>query len=218
MNRWFATAAAAILLFSSTIAIAHARPAWIAPRTNCQPAPNGFGLLTDGDFSEAPDPGGIQGIPVGTRFAPDWIVTLRTIDFYGRTGAWPVPGGLCSVDLDGSGPQGVGAIAHAPMMLDVHHPYTLSFLFSGNTNCAPFQHGPSVKTLLVEVAGQHRTQGRIFYWETAHHHDANHGIFKEVSWSFHALELWNQVVFESLDRPINSNCGPVIAGMSLVEN
>ena len=154
---------------------------------------------------------------MGTRFAPDWIVKLRTIDFYGLR-SWPVPDGLCSVDLDGSGRKGVGAIAHSPMMLDVRHPYTLSFLFSGNGHCYPFQHGPSVKTLLVEVAGQHQTQGRIFYWKTGHHHDAQHGVFNQVSWSFHARELWNQIVFESLDRPITSNCGPVIAGISLVQD
>jgi Protein of unknown function (DUF642) len=186
--------------------------------TNCPAASGGTGVLSDGDFSQAPDPGSWQGIKAGTKFAPYWTVSQRTIDFYGPTNAWPVPGGLCSVDLDGSGPQGVGGIAHSPTDTTPGATYTVGFLFSGNRHCARYQHGPRIKTLLVEAASLRETQATLFYWDTAHGHDANHGFFANETWSFTAVDRRTQFVFTSLDRPITSNCGPVVAAISVTEN
>jgi hypothetical protein len=183
--------------------------------SNCPVNPPGNGILTDGDFSQAPDPGSDQGIPVGTKFAPDWIVSERTIDFYGSGVSWDEPHGMCSVDLDGSGPQGVGAIEHSPVPTTVGAKYVIRFVLSGNVNCGGGQGNPSAKKLLVEAVSKRGTIGQIFYWHTAHHHDAQHGDFLTKRFAFTALNDKTSFVFQSLDKPVKSNCGPVIAGVSV---
>jgi hypothetical protein len=197
--------------------LAHARHV-VSASGDCLPSPAGTGMLRDGDFSLAPDPGSWQGIPVGTRFAPDWVVTQRTIDFYGHYGAWPVPGGLCSIDLDGSGPNGVGAIGHAPVATTPGATYTLGFLFSGNRHCAAFQHGPLVKTMTVKAVGSQGTLRHTFRWSTLHDHDAEHGDFATEAWTFQATSDATRILFQSDDQPITSNCGPVVAAVALAEN
>jgi hypothetical protein len=194
------------------------RPAAARPPANCLANPRGSGILTDGDFSQAPDPGSDQGIPVGTKFAPDWVVSERTIDFYGSDVSWDEPHALCSVDLDGSGHKGVGAITHVPVQTTVDAAYTISFILSGNVNCAPSQGNPRVKRLLVEAVSESGTIGQVFHWNTAHGHDAQHGDFSEKRFRFTALSENTSFVFQSLDRPDKSNCGPVVAGMSVTEN
>lgn len=183
----------------------------------CPALPGGTGILTDGDFSQAPDPGSRQGIPVGTKFAPDWVVGERTIDFYGSDVSWDEPYGLCSVDLDGSGHAGVGAIRHGPVKTTFDAAYTIGFIISGNTNCARGQGNPRVKRLLVEAVSRTRTIGQVFSWNTAHSHDAQHGDFAMVRWHFTALSDRTSFVFQSLDRPDHSNCGPIVAGMAVNE-
>jgi hypothetical protein len=170
------------------------------------------------DLSQAPDPGSWQGIPVGTKFAPDWVVSERTIDFYGSGVSWNEPHGLCSVDLDGSGRSGVGAIAHAPVRTIADATYTIDFIMSGNANCGRGQGNPDVKRLLVEAVSKSGIVGKVFSWNTAHSHDAQHADFSRVRWHFTALSNKTSFVFQSLDRPDYSNCGPVVAGMSVKEN
>lgn len=184
----------------------------------CPANPAGTGLLTDGDFSQAPDPGSDQGITVGTKFAPDWVVSERTIDFYGSDVSWDEPNGLCSIDLDGSGTQGVGAITHAAVATTLGATYTVGFILSGNVNCAKSQGDPPVKKLLVEAVGKDGTAAQVFYWHTAHHHDAQHGNFGDRRFIFTALNERTSFIFQSLDRPLKSNCGPVIAGMSVTKS
>jgi hypothetical protein len=186
--------------------------------TNCPSKPNGNGILTDGDFSQAPDPGSWQGIPVGTKFAPDCVVSERTIDFYGSGVSWEEPYGLCSVDLDGSGRAGVGAITHASVKTTVNATYTIGFIMSGNANCKRRQGNPRVKRLLVEALSRNGTIGKVFSWNTAHQHDAQHGDFAKVLWHFTALSDKTSFVFQSLDRPDYSNCGPIVAGMAVKEH
>jgi hypothetical protein len=186
-----------------------------ATTSNCPADPRGSGILTDGDFSQAPDPGSSQGLVVGTKFAPDWVVSERTIDFYGSDVSWHEPHALCSVDLDGSGPQGAGAITHAPVQTTVNATYTISFILSGNVNCAPGQGNPRVKRLLVEAASKSGMIGQVFAWHTAHDHDAQHGDFSKRRWQFTALSAKTSFLFQSLDKPDKSNCGPVVAGMAV---
>jgi hypothetical protein len=186
-----------------------------SPAANCPANPAGSGILTDGDFSQAPDPGSSQGLPVGTKFAPDWVVTERTIDFYGSDVSWDEPHAVCSVDLDGSGPQGVGAITHAPVQTTVDATYAIAFILSGNVNCARGQGNPRVKRLLVEAVSNSGVIGQVFAWYTAHNHDAQHGDFSKRRWRFTALSTETSVVFQSLDKPDKSNCGPVVAGISV---
>lgn len=203
-------------ILAPTQALAENQARTLAPQQLfCPPAPGGSGILPDGDFSKAPDPSVTQGLGVGTKFAPDWIVRERTIDFYGPGDAWKVPHNECVVDLDGSGSKGAGAIAHSPVELQIGRTYTLGFLFSGNKHCAHYQHGPPIKTMLVEAAGLRATLGQIFYWNTANGHDAEHGVFEPRTWTFKAANRRTEFYFKSLDRPITTNCGPVVAGVSL---
>ncbi|MGA9418435.1 MAG: DUF642 domain-containing protein [Candidatus Cybelea sp.] len=185
---------------------------------NCPALPGGTGILTDGDFSQAPDPGSEQGLPAGTKFASDWVVSERTIDFYGSDVSWDEPHGLCSVDLDGSGTEGVGAIRHGRVRTTVDATYTVGFILSGNVNCAQGQGNPRIKRLLVEAVGVGRMIGQVFDWRTAHGHDAQHGDFKMERWRFTAFSTETSFVFQSLDRPDKSNCGPVVAGISVSES
>lgn len=193
------------------------RPATAPSPSNCPANPRGNGILTDGDFSQAPDPGSEQGLPVGTKFAPDWVVSERTIDFYGSDVSWDEPHALCSVDLDGSGPEGVGAITHTRVRTTVDATYTIGFILSGNVNCEHGQGNPRIKRLLVEAVGSGGMIGRVFNWNTAHDHDAQHGDFSVKRWRFTALSTETSFVFQSLDKPYKSNCGPVVAGMSVTK-
>jgi hypothetical protein len=193
------------------------RPASAPSQSNCPTNPRGNGILTDGDFSQAPDPGSEQGITVGTKFAPDWVVSERTIDFYGSDVSWHEPHAICSVDLDGSGPEGVGAITHARVHTTVDATYTIGFIMSGNVNCAHGQGNPRIKRLLVEAVGRSGMIGRVFNWNTAHDHDAQHGDFSVKRWRFTAFSAETSFVFQSLDKPYKSNCGPVVAGMSVTK-
>jgi hypothetical protein len=145
-------------------------------------------------------------------------VSERTIDFYGSDVSWDEPHALCSVDLDGSGPHGVGAIKHAPVHTTVDANYTISFILSGNANCGPGQGNPRVKRLLVEAVSKSGLIGQVFHWNTAHDHDAQHGDFSMMRWRFKALSNKTSFLFQSLDRPDKSNCGPVVAGMSVRES
>ena len=83
---------------------------------NCPALPGGTGILTDGDFSQAPDPGSEQGLPAGTKFASDWVVsgapstsTAPTFRGTSRTGyaasisTVPVPRALARSDMGGFG-------------------------------------------------------------------------------------------------------------------
>jgi hypothetical protein len=142
-------------------------------------------------------------------------VSERTIDFYGSGVSWDEPYGLCSVDLDGSGRAGVGAIRHGSVKTTVDATYTISFTLSGNTNCAHGQGNPRVKRLLVEAVSRSRTIAKAFSWNTAHNHDAQHGDFANVHFHFAAFSDKTSFVFQSLDRPAHSNCGPVVAGMAV---
>src|ERR1700761_4252219 len=94
----------------------------------CPALPGGTGILPDGDFSQALDPGDMFNEPhKGTIFAPDWAVMKRTIDFNGST-FWNI-GGYCSVDLDGNN---AGGILTGAFSTQKGTSYTVSFLLSGN--------------------------------------------------------------------------------------
>jgi len=51
--------------------------------------------------------------------------------------------------------------------------------------------------------------------EPVAHHDAQHGDFLTKRFGFTALNDKTSFVFQSLDKPVKSNCGPVIAGVSV---
>src|SRR5207342_1988734 len=75
-------------------------------KNKCPAIPGGTGILADGDFSLAIDPGNTAPtFPKGSKFAPRWKVSKGEIDFNGTTFcgfSW-----YCSVDLDGIGTGGI---------------------------------------------------------------------------------------------------------------
>jgi hypothetical protein len=178
-----------------------------APNANCPASPGGSGLLSDGDFSQAPNPGtGQQGLRKGTVFAPDWINSgPHTIDFYGPGWSfWQPPNGLCNVDLDGT--PGPGGIKHSTFSITKGVNYAVGFLFSGNGACPP-----TVKTMTVLADGQFAR----LTWDTSNGNDAEHGHWTKEAWRFTALHGTANLVFQSNDPP--GNCGAIVAGISLTK-
>jgi hypothetical protein len=187
---------------SSGLAAAHRQkqcPAW----------PSGSGLLRDGDFSRAPDPGSSWiTYYKGTEFAPHWKVTKQSIDFEG--GYFATPDAICSIDMDGD--LGTGEISHTPFATTSGASYTVTFLFSGNGYTGLGYKGP-IKTLRVSSADQ----SAKFTWNVSSGYDAQDGDFETESWTFVASRRTSKLTFKSLD-PRGSCCGPVVAAISVTRD
>jgi choice-of-anchor C domain-containing protein len=171
----------------------------------CPAYPGGTGLLVDGDFSQATDPG--SSLPTfknGHTFAPDWVVFHKNINLYGST-AWNPQTGFCSVDVDGQKP---GGIEHSAFATTTGATYTVSFLLSGNGAC-----GPTVKQMLIGAAGQ----SQQFTWDISNSNDAQHNQWAPESWSFQANSSSAVLTFLSQD-PKRNACGPVVAAISVTQN
>jgi hypothetical protein len=169
----------------------------------CPALQGGTGLLRDGDFSQAREPGG-NGDSLyekGTVFAPGWEVAKGNIDFLSPS-FWHLLG-LRSVDLDGSSTGGVTASAFVakPGM------YWLSSYLSGNGACPP-----AVKTMKVEIDRQFFG----FTWNTAGGRDIQVGDWVQEAWHFYARRL-STVHFISQD-PRGSSCGVVLAGIAVTKH
>lgn len=174
----------------------------VAPATNCPALSGGTGILADGDFSKATQPGSYMSFNKGQRFAPSWRVVKGTIKLISST-YWNVDG-LCSVDLDGGT---AGAVAHKSLATSVNAKYTVTFFLSGNGDG-----GPVVKTLKVSAASRSTT----FTWDTSNGNDARHGKYAKKSWAFTAINATTSLKFASLDPP--GTYGPVLAGLSVKKN
>ncbi len=172
--------------------------------SNCPPYSGGSGILSDGDFSQVPEPGG-DGDAVyykGQVFAPSWEVSKGNIDVL-SSNYWNMDG-LCSVDLDGY--NMVGGI-EASAFATRHRTYTLSFLLSGNGDCPP-----TVKSLKVTADRQFTT----FTWNISGGNSPRNGDFATERWKFKAGSL-TTLKFDSQDPP-DSGCGPVVAAISVTQN
>lgn len=166
----------------------------------CPARSGGTGILPDGDFSQALNPGDHNITPKkGTVFAPGWIVSKGNIDFIGTT-YWNIDG-LCSVDLDGD--LTVGGIKSSAFPAKRSR-YTLSFVMSGNGYCSP-----TIKTMKVSID----TQFASFSWDTTDGNDVQNGDYAAEKWSFIAKPL-STLTLVSQD-PRGSGCGAVIAGMTI---
>jgi hypothetical protein len=174
------------------------------PEGNCEGVEGGPGILPDGDFSLAPDPGSEQGLHKGDVFAPDWVVTgPRTVDFYsGSTSHWVQPDGLCNVDLDGT--PGPGGILHDPFRTKLHARYTVTFTYSGNNECPP-----AIKHMLVSIE---RVQ-KPYAWSTLNGNGTLDGHWLQTSFQFTAFHHLATLQFQSKD-PVG-HCGAVVAGISI---
>ncbi len=167
----------------------------------CPVYSGGSGILSDGDFSEAQFPGGYETFDSGQSFAPNWTVTgPRSIDFIGSY--WTTPGGLCSVDLDGS--PGPGGIEHTAFSTTSGVTYKLGFEFSGNGACLP-----KIKKMTIFAAGQKET----LTWNIDDG-DAQSGDFKRNTWEFVADSKMTILQFKS-DDPNPGSCGPVVAAITV---
>jgi hypothetical protein len=176
-----------------------------APQANCAAHPGGTGILADGDFSQAPDPGNTYiRFFRGQVFAPSWQVVKRNIDFVGSN-SWG-PTGFCSVDLDGNH---VGGIGHSGFQTKPGAAYTVTFLLSGNSDCPP-----TVKTMKVLAADQFAA----FSWDTSNGNDAQHDKFATETWGFTAAKPVTTLKFESTDPLRSPGCGAVVAAISVTRN
>jgi hypothetical protein len=181
----------------------------ITPQANCPSAPAGSGILPDGDFSRAPQPGGNGDVVYsqGQLFAPSWEVTNGTIDFNSST-FWNMAG-LCSVDLDGNNAGGIKITAFATKR---HVSYTVTFLLSGN-GCCGGGNPPVVKTMKIQAAGQ----SAVFTWDTSNNNDVEHGIYAQRTWGFKARSDLTDLQFLSLDNQTSTR-GAVVAAISVTRN
>lgn len=187
-------------------------PASRSYSASCPASPGGTGILHDGDFSQAGQPGppGNAVYVKGEGFSPSWKVTQNSIDFLSAS-YWNMDG-LCSVDLDGlwmpSFPDPVGAVQSSGVRTKPNHYYTVSFLLSGNGDCAP-----TVKRFEIWAADQFKN----YTWDTSNGNDARHGKYASESWQFVAKGKSTRIRLSSGD-PNGSSCGPVVAAISLVKN
>ena len=177
-----------------------------AARTGSCPAwPGGSGILKDGDFSRAINPGYVRlSIPATTKFAPHWVALgPQTIDFYGNANQfWSAPNGVCNVDLDGTpGPGGIQTTFDAAPATS----YTLTFEMSANAEC-----GPTVKEVLLKASGG---QSTTLTWDTSNGNDAEDGDWDQESWQFVATKRHMKLSFESKDP--EGNCGALIAAVAV---
>lgn len=172
---------------------------------HCPRYPKGSGILTDGDFHQAVDPGAYyRTYSKGRRLALGWTVTVLDVNFVG-TMFWNFHH-LCSVDLDGQ--SAVGAIAHNAFLTKKGASYTLSFLMSGNSYCAS-----TTKKMKVSAG----SQTAIFKWNTANGHSVQYGIVARRDMRFTAASSTTTLKFISLD-PVGSGCGPVVGAVSVTKS
>ncbi len=156
-------------------------------------ASSGGNLVHDGDFSAAASPGSYATYPKGSTAITGWVVTKATVDLIGTY--WTAPGGLRSVDLDGT--PGFGAIAQT-IATTPGTTYTLSFLLSGNDECPP-----AIKHMRVSAAGVHADY-------TVNGAGVRKNAWVRKTWTFKASAPKTTLQFESKDTS-GGECGPVIA-------
>jgi hypothetical protein len=179
---------------------------------NCPALSGGTGILADGDFSQAQNPGGyFINYAKGQVFAPDWQVAKRTIDFVGTT-FWNMAG-LCSIDLDGNS---AGGIQTGGFEAKVGVTYTVTFLLSGN-GCEGIGYGPqcpSEKKCKIAAANQFQ----LFTWDTSGYNDIEHGVYSEESWQFagRGKRLSNLSFLSQDDKASGRGC--VVASFSITKS
>lgn len=172
---------------------------------HCPAYGKGSGILADGDFHQAVDPGGSYlTFNKGQKFAPLWSVTALDINFVG-TGFWNFDH-LCSVDLDGE--SAVGGIRHRAFSTKKGAGYTLTFLMSGNSFC-----GSTKKKMKVSVGNQ----SVDFLWNTSNGHSVQYGFVASRRLKFTAVGTTSTLSFTSLDNA-GSGCGPVIGAVAVASD
>ena len=215
--RYLAAAVAAVVLLPACSASPNAGvSATVLPQTHrtiantsstCPAYFAEHGLVIDGDFRQATDPGDTL-VPEthGAAFAPDWVVQRGAIDFAGSK-YWNI-GGLCSVNLDG---HPAGTIATKPFPTTNGAQYTVTFLISGYGCEGGGFRCSDIKYMAVRVGKQHQ----VFVWEATGTYDVQHGHYLEATWYFTAEKPQSVVELRSLDKN-SSRRGCVVAALSVV--
>jgi Protein of unknown function (DUF642) len=181
-------------------------------KTFCPSWSGGTGILENGDFSQTQYPGSYIGYPGGGNLGPGWKVKGRSVDLVGYY--WPSPNGICTVDLDGSYPVGVGGIEHKAFATTPSAVYTVSFMFSGNGD---YTCNPDFPVKVMEVSAA--SQSQQFTWDVTGGNDAEHGLYLPQVWQFTATGSKTKLSFVSRDKKkTRNNCGPVIAAISVTQN
>ena len=179
---------------------------------NCPALPGGTGILPDGDFSRAPNPGDITELNYkGQVFAPDWEVSERTVNFTGTT-YWDM-GGYCSVDLDGNN---AGGIRTSAFQTRAGARYRVTFLLSGNGCEDTIPYGPKCpeeKECKLVAANQFQS----FTWDVYGDNDAEHGDYKGKSWKFIAAQRLTVLTFSSEDTYASAR-GCVVAAFNITKS
>jgi hypothetical protein len=169
----------------------------------CPKLAGGTGILPDGDFSQATNPGDQYPLYYkGQVFAPYWEVSRKNVNLDGST--WANVDGLCNVDLDGNVP---GVINSSAFPTKPGASYTLSFVLSGN-GYGP----PTIKAMKVSIDKQFKQ----FTWNTYGGNDAENGDWKTVTWKFRVTGRLSVLNFASED-PKGSGFGAVIAGIAIAK-
>ena len=166
----------------------------------CPQVAGGTGILPDGDFSQALNPGN-HNLTLGKRtvFASGWKVSKGNIDFNGTT-YWNMDG-LCSVDLDGY--LTVGGIKSSGFRAK-RGTYTLTFVMSGNGHC-----GTPLKIMQISIDKQFTTMT----WNTSSGNDVQDGVYATEQWTFRAKPF--SILTLTSQDPKGTGCGIVIAGLSI---
>jgi hypothetical protein len=172
----------------------------------CPALSGGTGILPDGDFSQALNPGDHG--PVygkGYKFAPQWKVSKGNINFDG-TGVW---GGAlrdyCSVELDGYIP---GGITTSRFATDRGASYTLSFDLSANCGGKP-----DIKKMQVSIDEQIVQ----YTWDTSGNNCASNGDYTAEKWQFKATGKRATLTFTSKDARC-CGYGPIVEQMVITKN
>jgi len=137
----------------------------------------------------------------GSRAIPGWRV-IKNVD-YVPAAYWEAPGGVASVDLDGS--PGPGEIAQTFATIP-GHTYRVDFDLAANTDGPP-----RVKELRVSVAGTRR----IFGFDRVGHSNRAMG-YVQRGFEFTAIATATTLDFASLSRVGNWH-GAVLGGVAVTE-
>ncbi|GAC1531215.1 MAG: hypothetical protein NVS2B8_19590 [Vulcanimicrobiaceae bacterium] len=161
----------------------------------------GRDLIVNGDFSHGVVKRPWNEVHPGSPDIPGWHV-LRNVD-YVPVAYWEAPGGVASIDLDGS--PGPGEIAQT-FATSPGHRYRVAFDLAANVDGPP-----RVKALVVRVAGT----TRAFAFDGTGHANRAMGYARKT-FEFTASGTSSTIDFASQSRPGNWN-GPVLGRVSVVD-
>jgi Protein of unknown function (DUF642) len=203
-----ASAAAISLAASATVrpgpasrAVHPSSAVHLMKRVKCPVWPYGTGLVPYGDWSGTTDPGNTE---EPTKFGKRFSGWRGTYLLAGST-FFQLPYSICSVEV------GNQDWFRRRIKLEANTTYTVSFILSGNGNCAN-----TSQSVRAGVDGRHWSSVNDYTWDTSNGNDAQHGAYQMESWQFTVPDKYTKLTdlaFRGL-----SACGPVISAISIVQD